>query len=193
LTARRSFAVVTGVGVGECRQATKVAREFDRFFLAQVHERRVNGHVTFHSQSQGMLECGDCVFPAVRIAAVVRLGDASNNVLNTPLIGKGRSIGQEDQVTTRDERVRQPGIGINVTPHLYIRISQSIAAQRGESVDRQAGIAHTGKLGNPGGAFELYVMPLTVVERHRIDSASTISVESPVQTRCGVLAARQDH
>ena len=148
----------------------------------------MNADITLHAKAQGVLQRRDGPFPAIRVTAVVGLRDAGDQVPDPALQGVRGGKRQENEVAPGYKGVRQTGRFISAARNLHVRVSQRIATQRGERIDRQAGVGHSSKLGNLRSTIEFYVMALSIVERHCINSTVVETIQRPVKTGRRVLA-----
>ena len=136
----------------------------------------------FHSKIQRLFQSVDRVPPAVRIARVIRLRDATYQVNNTALPGECSGKSQEDEITPRNEGIRQFVAGGLI--HRDARIRQGIATQRRKRVDRQGRVHNAGMFRDLPGTIEFNAMPLAVIEGQRLDPASAKSIQCPIQAGC---------
>jgi hypothetical protein len=76
--------------------------------LVDPHQRRVQDEAPFHAEVQRHLQRLNRVVAAVRVAGVVRLAHAGDEVAQPAPVGQGGREGEEDEIPARDEGVRQP-------------------------------------------------------------------------------------
>ena len=135
MAALRALAVVACVGHGQRRKCTKFSRELYSFLFRKLHQLRVNSNIGFHSRAQCGLQCGHGLGATIRIAAVVRLCDARNEVGNAALKSESRHKSKENQNTSRNKRSGQASFGINLSIDVYTGIGKRVAAQCRKRVD----------------------------------------------------------
>ncbi|MGB8852302.1 MAG: hypothetical protein WCC69_01900, partial [Pirellulales bacterium] len=86
----------------------------------------MDGETGLHPQPQRLLQRLEGVLSAVRIAAVIGLGGADDQMFNTPGISVGGGEGEENQIPPRHEGVGQAGLGVQIGGHRHRVIGQRI-------------------------------------------------------------------
>ena len=96
---------------------------------------------------------------------------------------------QKDNIPARYECIGQAGFKVDLFLHTDIPVSQCVATQCGERVDRHYLVRHAGEFRDPSRASKLDPVALPVVERDRLDGIRAELVQRPVQTGRRVLSA----
>jgi hypothetical protein len=79
--------------------------------LVDPHQRRVDDETPFHAEIERKLHSLQRVVAAVRIAGIVGLAHAGDDMFHATAIGERPGESKEDQIAAGHEGRRQPGIG----------------------------------------------------------------------------------
>ncbi len=165
--------------------------------LVEPHQRRVQFERSGHAEIERGLQRLDGLVAAIRIAGIIGLAHAADDVGDAAPVGQRRGEGQEHQIAAGHE-----GVGQAVGAHR----DRDIAGQRGIGNLRQRrnlqGVA-VAEPGRPiraqrlhaveqiGAAFEFDGVALAVVEAERFDPRKAL--QRPGQTGRGILPAGEQH
>ncbi len=192
-----ALAEVAGVALlhDEVREprAAEGLREAPRRRLVDPHQRGVQHEAALHAEVQRHLQGLHRVVAAIRVAGIIRLAHAGDDVPDAPPVGERGGEGEEDEVAPRHEGVRQARrLEADLGLPRERRVGDGAQRVEGEHVILAEALPPGGVDGREAGAqalpaIELDPVALAVIEAQRLDAG--VTVERPGEAGGRILPA----